>query len=207
MPSRSKSVFCGDFAFSVFEDVYEPAEDTFLMIDNLEVRVDDSVLDVGTGCGISGILSAYHGAKVIATDISPCAIRCAKENAKSSQLHAKIDFIQGDLFNPIKKELAFDLILFNPPYLPIEPMERGSWLDAAWIGGTSGRKIIDRFIREAPEHVNRDGSVLMVQSNLSGIETTISMFKKENMEATVVAKRNYPFFETLVLLRVKHFAC
>lgn len=207
MPSRNKSVFCGDLAFNVFEDVYEPAEDTFLMTDNLEVRVDDFVLDVGTGCGISGILSAYHGAKVIATDISPCAIRCARENAKSNQLHAKMDFVQGDLFNPIGKKLAFDVILFNPPYLPIEPKEPGSWLDVAWTGGTSGRKIIDRFILEAPEHVNRYGSILMVQSNLSGIETTISMFKKENMEATVVAKQNCPFFETLTLLSVKHFAC
>lgn len=206
MPSRSKSVFWRDFAFNVFEDVYEPAEDTFLMADNLEVRTNDSVLDLGTGCGILGILSASHGANVIATDINPCAIRCAKENAKSNQLLEKMDFIRGDLFNPIKKEQAFDVILFNPPYLPVEPKERGSWLDAAWTGGTSGRKIIDRFIREAPEHLRGDGSIFMVQSSLSGIESTISTFKKENMKATVVAKQECPFFETLTLLLVKHFA-
>lgn len=204
MPSRSKSVFFGDFAFNVFEDVYEPAEDTFLMADHLEVGRDDSVLDVGTGCGILAILSALHGSGVIATDLNPWAVRCAKENARSNQCLSRMHFILGDLFKPIRKEQAFDMILFNPPYLPDESKEQSSWLDAAWTGGATGRKVIDRFIHEAPEHLKPDGNILMIQSSLSGTGKTISTFKKENMKAIVAAKQDCPFFETLVLLCVKH---
>jgi release factor glutamine methyltransferase len=204
MPSLSKIAFHGDFVFRVCEDVYEPAEDTFLLADNLEVKTDDSVLDIGTGCGILAILAAARGSNVVATDLNPRAILCAKENAKSNQVLTRLHFIKGDLFQPIRKKQAFDVILFNPPYLPVKPKEPNSWLETAWSGGISGREITDRFIHEAHEYLKPTGCVFLIQSTLSGIEKAISMFAKENMKATIAVKQECPFFETLILLRVKH---
>ena len=66
----------------VDEKVYEPAEDTFLLVENLKVGQEDVVLDMGTGCGVLAVLVADKAKKVVATDINPYAIDCAKKNAK-----------------------------------------------------------------------------------------------------------------------------
>ena len=81
MPCPSKRVHFGDFIFNVYEDVYEPAEDTFLFAENLDVKEGEQVLDVGTGCGMLGILAAKKACNVVAVDLNPYAIRCAKENS------------------------------------------------------------------------------------------------------------------------------
>jgi release factor glutamine methyltransferase len=58
MRFSGKKMLYNDCVFHVFEDVYEPAEDTFLLAENLSVNKDDTILDVGTGCGIIGVLAA-----------------------------------------------------------------------------------------------------------------------------------------------------
>ena len=64
------------------DEVYPPAEDTFLLIDNLIVKNNDSVLEVGCGCGIVSIAASLNAEKVTSIDINPHAIKCTKENIK-----------------------------------------------------------------------------------------------------------------------------
>jgi len=86
MPSPSKKVFFADYGFHVSGNVYEPAEDSFLFAENLAVKEGEIVLDMGAGCGILGIIAAEKAAKVVAVDINPYAVRCAKENAKLNRV-------------------------------------------------------------------------------------------------------------------------
>ena len=58
MPCPTKRTHFGDYVFDVYEDVYEPAEDTSLFAENIDVKEGELVLDVGTGCGLLGILAA-----------------------------------------------------------------------------------------------------------------------------------------------------
>jgi len=76
-----KRLFFKGCVFYVDENVYEPAEDTFLLAENLKVEPEDFVLDMGTGCGILAVLAAKKARKVVAVDINPYAIECAKKNA------------------------------------------------------------------------------------------------------------------------------
>ena len=76
------------------------------------------VLDVGTGCGLLGILAARRACNVVAVDLNPYAIRCAKENSALNGVRGKIDFVQTSLFTALNSKASFDLILFNAPYLP-----------------------------------------------------------------------------------------
>lgn len=203
MPYAIKQVFFGDCKFNVSGDVYEPAEDSFLFAENLAVEDGDYVLDMGTGCGILGIIVAAVATKVIAIDINPHAVRCAQENARLNDVLDKLFFVQGDLFTPLKTEEKFDLILFNAPYLPTDRDETCSWIGRAWAGGTTGRQIIDRFISESPKHLKQDGQILLMQSTLSDIDKTTLRFKKHGLRTTIVAKHDLPFFETIVLLRAE----
>ena len=200
MHSPSKRVYFGDYVFSTWENVYEPAEDSFLFAENLNVHEGDEVLDMGTGIGILGVLAAKEASTVVVVDVNPHAVRCAKENATLNNVRSKMGFVQGDLFTPLSEEAKFDVILFNAPYLPTDDTEGDSWLERAWKGGTTGRQIIDRFISEAPKHLKQAGRVLLMQSTLSGVDETVYKFAVQGMRARVVASRALPFFETITLM-------
>ncbi|MDH5481372.1 MAG: methyltransferase [Candidatus Bathyarchaeota archaeon] len=206
MHSHIKKVFFEDYVFYVWENVYEPAEDSFLFAERLAVSMNDSVLDVGTGCGILGVTAAAKAAKVVAVDINPSAVRCAKENAELNGVAVKMFFVQSDLFAPLRSEEKFDLILFNAPYVPVDVAEDDSWLGRAWAGGTSGRQIMDSFICESPKYLRRDGRVFLMQSTLSDVEETLRRFAKSGLKASVVAERALPFFETVVLVKAERLS-
>lgn len=203
MPSPAKQVFFADYVFNVSEDVYEPAEDTFMFAENLVVERGDSVLDVGTGCGILGIIAAANAAKVVAVDISPCAVRCAKENAKLNRLIDKLLFVQGDLLAPLRTGERFDLILFNAPYLPTGSGEDVTWLERAWAGGVTGRQIIDRFICQSPDRLTSGGRILLLQSTLGDLDRTLKSFKEKGLRAQIIATRDLPFFESIALTEAR----
>ncbi len=200
MNSASKKAFFGDCVFEVCENVYEPSEDSFLFAENLHVKPESRVLDVGTGTGILGILAAKQGSEGLALDVNPYAILCAKKNAERNRVDGNLAFLQGDLFAPLGEAAKFDLILFNSPYLPSERGEEESWLGRAWAGGTTGREVIDRFISQSPSYLTRSGKILLLQSTLSNMDETFSKFANLRMKTNIVAECSLPFFEKLVLL-------
>jgi release factor glutamine methyltransferase len=203
MLSSTKQVFFEGSTFVVSKHVYEPAEDSFLFAENLDVKQGATVLDVGAGCGLLGILVAKKASTVVAIDINPYAILCTKENARLNNVQDKMFFVRGDLVAPLSRETDFDVILFNAPYLPSDSGEPASWLDRAWDGGVAGRQVIDRFINTVTEHLKKGGQILLMQSTLADVNETIRNFKKHNLTAAILAQRDQPFFETLLLIKAQ----
>ncbi|MGQ9624038.1 MAG: HemK2/MTQ2 family protein methyltransferase [Candidatus Bathycorpusculaceae bacterium] len=203
MSSQVKKVFFADYVFHVWENVYEPAEDSFLFAENLLVNEGEKVLDMGTGCGILGIIAAREASEVVAVDINPYAVKCAMENARLNGVAAKISFIQGDLFTSLRQHAKFDVILFNAPYLPLEHEEKNSWLIRAWSGGAGGRQLINRFIYEAPKYLEQSGRILLLQSTLSGVNETVTVFLKGGLKADILTECDLPFFEKILLVKAE----
>jgi len=160
------------------------------------------VLDIGTGCGIIAIIAAKKAKRVIATDVNPHAIKCAKHNAEANEVVSKVDMRQGDLFQPLRKNERFNLIVFNAPYLPSFPLEQNTWIGRSWAGGSSGRHIIDRFIEKAPRYLKRNGRILLVQSSLANIDETLKEFREAGLRSQVVAEKKVAF-ETIVVVQAK----
>jgi release factor glutamine methyltransferase len=121
-----------------------------------------------------------------------------------NHITSKLSFVQGDLFAPLRVGEKFDLILFNAPYVPCEQLEGSSWVEQAWAGGTTGRRIIDRFISKASRFLKQTGRIFLMQSTLSGIEQTVGRFKQNGLKTSIAAKRDLPFFETIVLVKAEH---
>jgi release factor glutamine methyltransferase len=198
-----KRAHFGNYSFNVWENVYEPSEDSFLFAENLDVEEGSRVLDVGTGCGILGIVVAEKASNVIAVDINPFSVRCAKENSMLNNVRSKMVFVQTDLLAALNVRARFDLILFNAPYLPATEIEAESWIGHSWAGGANGREVIDRFIPEASSHLRSKGRIILMQSTLTNVEQTIHKFEEYNLKANIKAESRLPFFETLILLEAK----
>lgn len=207
MKSLRKRIFYADLSFDVYEEVYEPAEDTFLIADvlNQTGAVGDTVLDVGTGCGILAVIASRKAKKVVATDINPHAIRCAKENAEANRASSKIQVRLGDLFEPISETEKFSLIVLNAPYLPSTRGEHRSWKSRSWAGGSTGRRVIDRFIRDAASYLENKGRILLVQSTLSDVQETLRRLREMGLDAKVVAESKAEF-ETIVVIQASHLS-
>ena len=183
--------------FLICENVYEPAEDTFLLADNLLVKKSDNVLEIGTGTGIIAIIASKKAKRVVTVDINRYAVECARKNTEINL--ACVDIRWGDLFDPVDDE-KFDLILFNTPYLPIEDDELvDDELEAAWNGGKDGRFVINRFIEGLVEHLNPGGRVQLVQSSLSNVEETTGRLMELGFEVSITDSERF-FFEEVVVL-------
>ncbi|MCL2642151.1 MAG: class I SAM-dependent methyltransferase [Candidatus Bathyarchaeota archaeon] len=199
-----KRVWFQNLKFDLTEDVFEPSDDSFLFAEKLDVHIGDEVLDLGTGCGILGILAATKKAKnVLAVDINPYAINCAKKNAALNHVQNNMSFLRNDLLSALKTNTMFDLILFNAPYLPTEPRETETWIEYSWAGGATGRDVIDRFIPQVTTYLKQTGRVLLLQSSLTGLELTIQKFHDCGLTAVIKAEQKLPFFESIYLIEAK----
>jgi release factor glutamine methyltransferase len=191
-------IFYKSKRFEIFPQVYMPSDDSFLLVDSLTVKEGDEVLDLGTGCGIQGIFAAEKASKVLACDINPNAVECARYNVKLNKAD-NMTVIHSNLFQMVRGR--FNLIIFNPPYLPSHPSDLDDYLRKSWDGGREGRAIIDRFIHEVMDFLAKDGKVQIVQSSLNNVEKTVQRFKEVGLHPEITAEKKH-FFEKLYVVNV-----
>jgi release factor glutamine methyltransferase len=181
------------------DQVYSPAEDTFLLLKaaQAEARQEDRVLEMGCGSGFICEKLAERVKGILATDINPHAVRAAKAKG--------IEVVRADMFRGVKGR--FDLVLFNAPYLPTLAEERaGGWIDYALDGGVSGRETVERFLRDLPDHLLPCGRALLLISSLTGPEVVGDMAKAAGLKAEVAARERC-FFEQLYVLKLEVANC
>ena len=106
---------------------------------------------MGTGAGILALEAAKHAEEIVAVDINSEAVEQVKKTKNK-----KIKAIQSDLFDNIDGK--FDLIIFNPPYLPDDPEVK----DIALDGGPEGYEFIERFLKKTKPYLKEDGKILLL---------------------------------------------
>lgn len=153
-------------------DVYEPSDDTFLLAAAVRdhVRPSDRFLEVGCGAGLVALTAARGGAHVTATDKNPQAVALTCHNARENRLQARIQAVEADLLETADGLLEgpFDVVAFNPPYLPTEAGDRVEGvLNLAFDGGPDGNAVVLRFARQVGQLATRPRLVLVVHSSLS----------------------------------------
>ncbi len=187
-----------DFIIDIEETVYKPAEDSYLLADNLEIKSTDRVLEIGTGTGIVAMYASKFSEYITVTDINLDACQLAYKNFKKNNIE-NIEILFGNLFEPVKNR-KFDVILFNLPYLPTEEYDIiDDDLNYAFDGGIDGRKVIDDFLNQLKNHLNDKGKVQLIQSSLSDNQKTLDKLEKLGFVAKIAAKEHF-FFEDITLI-------
>ncbi|KAM4560058.1 methyltransferase N6AMT1 [Odontesthes bonariensis] len=156
-----------------FQDVYEPAEDSFLLIDALEKdagmlqQMSPHVcLEVGSGSGVvSAFLASVVGpsALYLCTDVNPAAAQCTAQTASCNSV--SLQPVITDLAACLLPQLCgkVDVLLFNPPYV-VTPSEEvaGAGIEAAWAGGERGREVTDRFLPTVAQLLSTKGVFYLI---------------------------------------------
>ena len=187
-----------DFIINTDDNVYVPAEDSYLLADNLEIKSGQSVLEIGTGSGIVAMYASRLTDRITVTDINFDACELARKNFEDNNIE-NIEILFGNLFEPVENR-KFDVILFNTPYLPTEDGDViDDTLNYAFDGGLNGRKVIDLFLDEVGNHLNDCGIVQLIQSSLSGNEETLEKLDRLGFIAEIKESEHF-FFEDITLI-------
>lgn len=203
-PYLPKSVFEKDF-----ENVYEPAEDTFLLLDTLEKDLDELkgavqiCVECGSGSGtvITALSKTFskngpNYCTMIATDINPQACRTTK---KCALFHKQdnIEVVRTNLADALvdRLENKVDLLIFNPPYVPTElsEIQEGNKqpLYHSWAGGSDGRRLIDTFLKSNVTRLlsKPRGVAYLVALEANKIDEICNYLTPYDINGFVVAKR------------------
>ncbi|MGB4052565.1 MAG: HemK2/MTQ2 family protein methyltransferase [Methanoculleus sp.] len=181
------------------DQVYSPAEDSYLLLRAAlrEVRLTDRVLEVGTGSGYVAAELVGRAAQVVTTDINPHAVECARARGLAA--------VRTDLFAGLSG--PFDLVIFNPPYLPTAPEERiDDWLEHALDGGPTGRAAIERFIADVGRVLTLPGRILLLVSSLTGPDAVRELFAARGFVSFIIDSEPLEG-ETLFVLRAMRDLC
>ena len=172
--------------------IYEPREDSKLMKKHIKDYAKGFVLDMGTGSAVQAIESSKYAKKVLAVDVDENIIEWCNDNIDKR----KIEFQQSDLFNRV--EGRFDLITFNPPYLPDDEGIK----DKALYGGKYGCETIIKFLREAADYLVDNGKILLIFTSFSKPEKIIETMKKLDYKYKIIDKVHISF-EDIFLYKIK----
>lgn len=185
------------FKLDVFDEVYPPSDDTYLLLDAITIESSDIVLDVGCGAGLGTLVAASKARRVVSLDISHHAVRNTIHNLRNNSLGQNVSILQSDLFGGISNTAKFSMIMFNPPYLPVD--DATTEMDHALIGGKEGSELTERFVNEASSYIIQGGSVYVVVSTLANIDAIIKTFNENNFQVEQINETSL-FFEKIKVL-------
>lgn len=157
-------------ALRVTPDVLIPRPETEHLVEAVMERIASDarvrICDVGTGSGAIAVAlaKALQGAEVTALDLSPAALKIAKENAARHGVAGRVQFLESDLLGGVRGE-AFDVVVSNPPYVRDDEVLEAQVVEfephAALFAGPTGLEIYQRLIPEAREVLVPGGWLLM----------------------------------------------
>ena len=176
-------------------EIYQPEQDSFLLSKVIKTKIPKLInknknltfLEIGCGSGIQLKTALNSGIKkqnIFSCDINPKAVEHCKQLG--------FQCVKSNLFEKIKGK--FNLIIFNPPYLPENKKEPKN-SQIATTGGTKGSEIINKFLKQAKNYLKKDGKIFLLTSSLTK-EINFSGYKKK-----IIGKEKL-FFERLYIFEI-----
>lgn len=177
----------GTIRIETFDTVYIPGEDTFFLEDSLKELVHShhfaedltNIAEMGVGSGYITILlmKEFPSCHFYAIDKNQKALDCTRNNISLNNLPIdQVKFFQSDLYKNVQAD-PFDVIIFNPPYLPVEdnptlvttdPMYRSTW--------EGGNQVIQEFLQSSEQFLSQHGKIILILSHYQVKDGKIAEF-------------------------------
>ena len=182
LSAHSMAFNVGDLQLNleVPKGVWNPTHNGVLLAETLGALnfSGESVLELGTGCGLHAIILAKRGAReLLLTEIDDQILIHARKNLDSHQVEipARLlvaDWIQVDVS-------GYDTLVANPPYC---------------VSGKRYRRyFIDTLILEAHKLVRPGGRIIFIHSTMGNMPKTISLMEACGMSVKILAEKDFPF--------------
>jgi release factor glutamine methyltransferase len=168
---------------------YLPAEDTDLLREALESFSGDSCLEIGFGSGAALASAAGRFRLAVGTDV------VALEEARLAT-RAGVQLVLADMATCFR-DGVFDVVFFNPPYLPSETIE-----DRAVDGGPTGVEVPVSFLMEGLRVVREEGVIVALLSTEGDVGSFLARCRSLGLRVEPIAEKRL-FYETLSVFRIQ----
>ncbi len=186
-------------------EFYPDSDDTYLLIDSLELDMPKTLpsgstglftLEIGPGGGLvsKGFLekvgklsvSVFH----LMVDVN---IKALEETRTQTGAFSCCDYVAADTFTWVRPEFRADVIFCNPPYVPSSPINRARDIRASYAGGELGREFIDEFLPNVVKHLSPGGSFYFLLEKRNNPEEVVATARDEfGLESTLILDRKIP---------------
>lgn len=185
--------FMGEF-FKVTPDVLIPRDETEILVKKAIELINTydfkKVLDIGTGSGcIACTIAKNTAATVLGVDISSDALRIALDNVTKLGINNRAVFRKSNLYEKVREEEKFDIIISNPPYIPYDvelSEEVMKEPELALRAEENGLKFYREITEKAPEYLN-DNGWLMYELGI-GESKAVKAFMQEHFTDVTIEK-------------------
>lgn len=133
--------------------------DSLILAKNLPLNFNAiKTLDLCSGTGIQAILLARRGGKIVGVELSPEVANIARFNIILNNMENKVKILQGDLYKPVQN-MKFDLIVSNPPFIPVPDSLR---YPLCGKGGEDGLLVLKNIFTDIGSHMTKNGTGLIL---------------------------------------------
>jgi len=176
--------------------VYEASEDTVLLLKGVTMLAPGSTraCEIGCGSGIVTLTLTPYAERTLATDIDVGAVAATWSRARSSGVDDKVDVVCCDRVEAVREGFKFDLIAFNPPYLPVEGE------DVSWSGGRRGIEAAMRFAESGVKRLSERGKMVFVLSSLSAWRDMLRELLERGFRIGILSVEHVGLYEDLLLV-------
>lgn len=182
---------------SVSPRVYPPSEDSYLLLDAIKNIKAKKALEVGCGCGLISMVLARNSIEVFAIDVNKEACMNTLQNSKKNILRGIIHVINSDVATALRGGLRFDLVVSNPPYLPVE---QSAEEDVSWAAGR-GCSFSKKLLENTFPLLSDNGVMLLVQSSLSDLHSLKKLVEEKGFKMEEVSHKKF-FFERIIVFKI-----
>jgi len=177
---------------------FRPSTISSLLADALDFTPGSVVVDVGTGSGILSIIAAKLGAaRVYGVDAADETVEIATANAEVHGVADRVEFAQGDMFDPLDPSLQADVVIGDVSGIPDDIAAASGWFPSGLSGGPTGAELPMRMIEESKRLLRAGGKLFLPTGSLQDERSIIDRAKSVFGSMKQLTERNIPLPSSL----------
>ncbi len=188
----------GPMDLKVGHATFRPSTISTLLAESLDFKPGSVVVDVGCGSGILSIIAAKMGAsRVYGIDAADETVEIASANAAAHGVADRVQFAQGDMFEPLDPEVEADVVIGDVSGIPDGIANASGWFPSGLAGGPTGAELPMRMIEESKRLLRKGGSLFLPTGSLQDENSILERAKTVFGSMRQITERNIPLPSSL----------